>query len=328
MHACFFAASAWNSPTGTLTIYGSSVQLNALNQAGPTSRLVEIAYRGSGWRGVNFSGPDGATPDTAATSTFSNLHLGTYGTDYGYDPAGSVDYVAARGCNLIRLNVRWERLQPTLGAALDTTELGRITTLADECASLGTVKLMIELHNYGAYYIDSAGTGIRHTINDGTLTTANFTDAWTRIANAYKNHAGVMGYGLMNEPVSMTKGSSPSYSTEALNWEAQAQAAVTAIRTAGSTQIIAVPTYNWSHASEVATYHPNGPWVTDTVSNKLWYEAHLYLDDDQSGHYADSYATETTDAVSEGYPEPSQRAMVTGVQSSATWRRSIGVNAD
>ena len=43
--------------------------------------------------------------------------------NYTYATAPTFDYFAARGLPFIRLIVKWERLQPSLGAALDPTQL-------------------------------------------------------------------------------------------------------------------------------------------------------------------------------------------------------------
>ena len=50
---------------------------------------------------------------------------GTYGVgNYTYATAPTFNYFAARGLPFIRLLVKWERLQPTLGGDLDPTQLG------------------------------------------------------------------------------------------------------------------------------------------------------------------------------------------------------------
>src|SRR5438270_133962 len=65
-------------------------------------------------RGVNVSGAefgDGVLP-------------GIYGQHYTYNSEQTFDYFAARSLNFIRLQVRWERLQPVLGGPLDPVNLG------------------------------------------------------------------------------------------------------------------------------------------------------------------------------------------------------------
>jgi len=65
-------------------------------------------------RGVNVAGAefgDGVLP-------------GIYGQHYTYNSEQTFDYFAARSLNFIRLQVRWERLQPVLGGPLDPANLG------------------------------------------------------------------------------------------------------------------------------------------------------------------------------------------------------------
>ena len=136
-------------------------------------------------RGVNDSGGE-FTPANVP---------GTYGTDYQYDGAPTVRYLAGRGHQLLRLPFLWERIQPTLSSALSTTEVTRITNYVQQ-ARLAGCKVILDVHNYGRY--TSGGT--THVLGDGTLTQAHLVDLWTRISAAFKGMAGVGGYALMNEP--------------------------------------------------------------------------------------------------------------------------------
>jgi hypothetical protein len=95
-----------------------------LDVAGPGGRLstLEAAGGGSGSggttttstadpvlyaRGVNLAGAEFAA-DAA--------HLpGVYGTDYAYPGNAEITAMAARGHKVIRVPLRWERIQPTRG---------------------------------------------------------------------------------------------------------------------------------------------------------------------------------------------------------------------
>ena len=63
-------------------------------------------------RGVNVSQAEWGDPLT-----------GRYGPDYSYPTAPTFNYFSSRALGFIRLQVQWERLQPTLGGALDPTNL-------------------------------------------------------------------------------------------------------------------------------------------------------------------------------------------------------------
>ncbi len=65
-------------------------------------------------RGVNLAGAE-----------FGEDNLpGVYGRDYTYNSEATFRYFAAKGLNLIRLCLRWERLQPLLLGPLDAENLG------------------------------------------------------------------------------------------------------------------------------------------------------------------------------------------------------------
>jgi hypothetical protein len=70
-------------------------------------------------RGVNMAG--GEFAPSAATLP------GTVGTDYSYDTAAAFVTIGTRGHRIVRLPFRWERIQPTRGAALNSAELARLT---------------------------------------------------------------------------------------------------------------------------------------------------------------------------------------------------------
>jgi hypothetical protein len=135
----------------------------------------------------------------------SSVIPGVYGTDYHYDSATSVSYLAGRGHKIVRFPFLWERIQHTLGAALDTTELGRLQTYVANAASAG-IGVVLDVHNYCRYSI----SGTTHVLGDGTLTQAHFVDLWTRLSTAFNGVAGIAGYGLMNEPHDLT-GTTGSY---------------------------------------------------------------------------------------------------------------------
>ena len=131
-------------------------------------------------RGVNINGAEfgcGVNAGTGTGGTYSNTNTGTYGTNYIYPSNADFAYLAGRGIRFIRLPVRWERLQPTLETALDTTELGRLQTCIDNAYSNG-IKTSVALVAYGAYWSnDGGGVGVRHAIGStGGPTVTQFAD--------------------------------------------------------------------------------------------------------------------------------------------------------
>jgi hypothetical protein len=137
-------------------------------------------------RGLNMSGGEFAHDAD---------HLpGTYGTDYAYDSATSLTNVAARGHKIMRLPIRWERLQPTRGAAFNSAEVSRITQVIADASAAGML-VLIDVHNYGEYVNSTANGGATLRLG-GALPTADYIDFMTRLSTQFKGNTGVLGYDI------------------------------------------------------------------------------------------------------------------------------------
>lgn len=241
-------------------------------------------------RGVNVAGGEFGTPGPLdATSSFSNANRGVYDQAYHYDFAPSFSYLASRGISLVRLPIRWERVQPSLGGPLDAAEVQRIGAAVSRAQAAG-LRVILDVHNYGAYWLFNGAQGVRQPIGSPSVTIAHFATLWRLLSASFAGHSGLVGYGLMNEPVGMAG---------AWQWEQASQEAVTAIRQNGDSKLILVPGYNWSGAQQWTSQHPSA-WIADPAGN-VRYEAHHYFDRDSSGAYLNSYAAEVSDAQSRGY---------------------------
>ena len=87
-----------------------------------------------------------------ASAAFGADHVpGIFGQDYIYPEPSSIDYYAAKGMNIIRLPVLWERLQHHLGENLDESEMQRIDGVVTYATSKG-LKIIIDVHNYAKYF--------------------------------------------------------------------------------------------------------------------------------------------------------------------------------
>ncbi|RYZ01149.1 MAG: twin-arginine translocation pathway signal protein, partial [Comamonadaceae bacterium] len=132
-----------------------------------------------------------------------------------------------------------------------------------------------------------------------TLTQAHFTDFWTRAARRWKDHPGLAGYGLMNEPHDLPKPGQVTASDgggeDLAIWPAYAKAAVEAIRRVDPKGTIYVGGNEWSSAMSLADRNPGFPLAGDN----LVYEVHLYLDANSSGHSFD-YESERRKGYSAG----------------------------
>ena len=227
----------------------------------PERPLLTIALDGgtppppTGAIGVNLAGLEfnpGAQP-------------GRPGWDYAVPSTGELDYFRSRGLSEIRLPILWERLQPTLGGALDAGYVGIIRGLLDYAGGHG-MKIILDLHNYGSYRGQKLGSGV---------SAAQFQDVWRRTAQTFGKNPGLGGYDLMNEPHDLAAGTWPRY----------AQAAVDAIRQVDRVTSIHVEGDAWSSAGSWT--QANGALAIRDPSNAIIYSAHLYLDRDNSGTHFD-----------------------------------------
>jgi endoglucanase len=209
-----------------------------------------------------------------AGAEFGTNFPGTFGADYTYPTNSDFDYFATKGLKLIRIPFKWERIQPTMNAALNTTELNRLTAAVDYAQTKG-MYVVLDLHNYGRRNINYT----EYIIGSGTVTVAHIKDCWTRLAEAFKNKTNIYGYGIMNEPHDMLQNTP---------WLGIAQEIINGIRTADLTTSIIVGGDDWSSGERWVNSSSNLKNLTD-ASNKLIFEAHIYFDDNAAGYYDQTY---------------------------------------
>lgn len=222
----------------------------------------------------------GATADDAAgvppeaSQVGVNLAGGEFGKlpgvanrDYAYPGPRQFDYCQAHGLSIIRLPLKWERVQPQLRSPLDQSELERLDAAVKLAAERG-LKVLLDVHNYARYQDRVIGTP--------EVPYQAFADFWGRLAAHYRDETAIVGLGLMNEPHD-TGG----------RWPAAAQAAIDAIRTVDRRHAIFVCGDGWSGAH--AWQKINGALLLRDPAEHLVYEAHQYFDRDNSGTYKQSY---------------------------------------
>lgn len=231
--------------------------------------------------GVNLSGGEGGKLHSMSnTESYSDGQLrrnyprGRFGWDYNYPTQPVFNYYRARGITLVRLPIKWERIQHSLGAALDATEMTRIDA-AIECARVSGMQVLLDLHNYNRYspYVNGTWTSPGLVVNaqpNPVVTIAHFTNVWQQLATRYANSPAIYGYDIMNEPAGSV-----------VNWRPAAQAAVNTIRTYDKKHWIVVEGVNWSHSHDWVSTNPekNNTSINITDSaGKLIYSAHSYWD--------------------------------------------------
>lgn len=202
---------------------------------------------------------------------------GIFGQDYFYPKPSSIDDYAAKGMNIIRLPVLWERLQRPLETNLDETEMQLIDAVVSYATSK-EMKIIIDVHNYAKYSGSVIGTP--------SLPPAALGELWRQIAVRYK-HNDLVVFGLMNEPTQLQ--------TE--TWLQAANDAIAKIRQAGAKNLILVPGNGWSSARDWMSSKygtPNSQVMLNVVDpdENYVFEVHQYFDYDFTGTHDDCQSVE------------------------------------
>lgn len=176
-------------------------------------------FSGLPFVGVNMSGPewDGGTNSTI----WPNQYL----TD---EYASYLKYFRSWNMTTVRLPFKWEYLQPVLGEAFAAQEFERLKVTVFHLRKYGA-KVLIDMHNYARYDGEIIGSDL--------VLLEHYTDAWKRLAEAFKAYPEVM-FGIMNEP----------HSLDTVLWVEAANAAIKTIRETGAQNLIFVNANGWSGA--------------------------------------------------------------------------------
>lgn len=125
---------------------------------------------------------------------------GVMGTNYPKPTLTGMQRLKARGLDVVRIPFLWERIQPVLNGALNTTYLGYLLDTLQYANTAG-LKVIVDMHNYGRY---TSGGVARPFGGAGAPTKAQYADAWRRIATAIRNtpdaYNALYAYDIMNEP--------------------------------------------------------------------------------------------------------------------------------
>lgn len=278
--AAWAAGSAWPEEYPLVTYGdGGSGMLDFASAHGLVIESLEAGREPStgdeARHGVNIAGLE------FGDATITNASPGELGTDYFAEPVPSYAWLAERGIDLVRLPVRWERLQPELGEDFDTGYVATVAAQLDAAEAAG-IDVILDLHNYGMYSTEAGQV----RIGTAELPGHHLSDVWLGVSQTWGDHAALLGYGLMNEPNSLLDDSAAAADL----WEEITQETVTSLREAGDDHLLLIAGYDWSSLSRWQDIHPTA-WIDDPADN-IRYEAHHYWDEYGVGAYASAYADE------------------------------------
>ncbi|MGH8042920.1 MAG: glycoside hydrolase family 5 protein [Rudaea sp.] len=251
-------------------------------------KIFANGFELAAFRGTNLAGME------MAYFNFDQVNGPIADTDYPVYDTRLIDYFASKRMTAFRFLFSWEAMQSTLNGPIPAAANGNYKDyfdnykrIVDYATNTQGIQVVIE-----PWQADSGGGagGARwrgDLVGSAQVPISAFADFWSRMAALFKDNPRV-AFGLVNEPNSMST----------TTWFTAAQAAITAIRNAGSTQTIFVPGNGYTAASSWtadyydtdATQHSNaygwlnangdGMPLTDPLNN-IVIEVHTYLDPDQ-----------------------------------------------
>ena len=201
-----------------------------------------------------------------------------------------MDYYYSLGLRNVRIPLLWERMQPTLNAALNTDYFNLYDGLV-QYALNKSMTVIIDPHNYGSYRGNKIGST--------AVTVNSFLNFWKLLAAPYKTRSDLVIFGLMNEPVALSSNT----------WFSAVQSVITNLRTNGYKNTIFVPgnfyTGAWSWNSTASFISTDTPIVSNAAHalaltdplNNIVFEVHQYFDSDYSGRSAVCPTTTTAEAL-------------------------------
>ena len=220
---------------------------------------------------ISLAGSAAATPVLTgvnlAGAEFGGLK-GVHGKQYIYPSDAEIAAFERLGVTVFRVPVRWERLQPVLGGALDEAELARLDRVI-ETAGASDISVIVDVHNYARYR--------REALGSPTVPTASLGQLWERLAARYKRDPRVI-FGLMNEPIGIG----------AADWAKVVTGVLARIRATGATNLVLVPGVNWSGAHswrKRVGIMSNAEAMTGLVdpARNIAFDFHQYFDGNSSG---------------------------------------------
>ena len=214
---------------------------------------------------------------------------GSNGINYAFPTGTQTSYYVGKGMNIIRLPFLWERLQPTMNGAFNSSYLSLLQNSVAALRATGAT-VLLDVHNYNKRNIDNGASYSTMAIGTSNVPVAAFSDLWSKLATLYKGDQGVV-FGLMNEPTGGYDSNGQPMTTA--QWVINANTAITAIRATGAQNWITCPgnfytgAWSWATAKDSTSSSSSTNAVamlnvSDSL-NKTVIEVHQYFDNQYAG---------------------------------------------
>ncbi len=215
--------------------------------------------------------------DSRLTLPGVNLPSGSFNSpgfrrefDYTYPTRSDIDYYTGKGVKIFRISFLAKRVLKSAGTDrfAPTDDMKILTELIDYAATKGA-DVILDMHDYGRSFSGKL-------IGRDPGSTEEFAAAWQTIASEVAHRPNVV-FGVMNEPNQQT----------AAEWLSGANSAIAAIRATGAKQLVLVPGSYWDSAHTwTSTDNAEVMAGVRDPDNNFAFEAHQYLDYDNSGSHA------------------------------------------
>lgn len=212
----------------------------------------------------------------------SSVVPGVVNTNYIYPTANELTFIRDQGATVIRLPIRWERIQRSLKSPLDAGELARIQQTV-QTASANGLCVLIDIHNYATYFGDPLTKD--PALQDG------FVDLWLRLAREFTDPATTI-FGLMNEPSKIP----------VADWAILAKRTLAELRRANAKNVVIVAGGKWSGVHD---WFKDQNGVSNATAfadlkdplNRVLLEAHQYVNPYYSGMNAECLTPDQFDLM-------------------------------
>jgi hypothetical protein len=204
------------------------------------------------------------------------------GTDYPLYPDALLNWYQAKRIASVRLMFTWEAVQSSLQGPIPAPGANYANYWTDLTS---VVTRLLARHIYvtlAPWQFNGASGDTDIVYNNASFTPAQFADFWAKFATAINGVTGNdqrVAFDLINEPHTHAEsGNKPGDIGISLNdWFLCAQAAITAVRSAGVTNTILVPGMAYTAASSFTTNGSAARWATlsDPLAN-IAVTAHCY----------------------------------------------------